>query len=196
MDEYTESIEQPLPFEMTKQDEADLEALNAPPPEYHTILEVWREVLKPAADDRNKPITPAWANKITSSFAEVNFADMGKFHALYFDRIEELVTILAEEIKTDDDCLSYSNPDDDKAENREHYLNLLRDWQAAVLRWELDWEFYAPDAAVDIASMSEVHKMFFGQTGIVAFLESIAFEFHDDDQAELAAYLEAIKEGS
>jgi hypothetical protein len=28
---------------------------------YHTILEIWREVLKPAIAEANKKITPQWA---------------------------------------------------------------------------------------------------------------------------------------
>ena len=179
------------------QDKKDLEALGIKEPaNFHTVLEVWREVLKPAAEEATKKITPAWANRIVSSFKELTFADMVEFHDEYFRKLDELNGILLDEIASDEDCLTYATPEEDAAENSQHYKNLLRDWQMAVMQWELDWHPSDPLAAVKIAAISEVHRMFFGDVGLVPYLDNIKFEYTEDDQAELRAALEELREGA
>ena len=182
--------------EFTAQDRDDLNKLlnENELPKYHTILEVWREVLAPAMAEAGKRVTPAWANSIVTRYPEITFADMEAFRDLYFNRIEELRQLLLEEIRTDEDCLTYSSPEEDRAENAQHYRNMLRVWQQAILAWELGWNCKDPKAGVDMGALAEVHKMFFGETGLVAYLDNIKFEFSEDDQRELAEVLNQQRE--
>ena len=192
MPEFEETIELP------DQDKTDLHRLYAEPDGveaalFHPILQVWREVLKPAADEMDQKITPNWANRIVTSFTEVRFADMELYRKSYFGKLMQLAEILDDEIASDDDCLTYTTPEEDALENAHHYKNLLLNWQLAVLQWEMDWNTTDLDAAVELAAISEVHKMFFGAQGITAFLDNIGFEFTDDDSQSLMIALEEFR---
>lgn len=169
-----------------------LEQANAAP--YHTILEVWREVLKPAHTERLKKITPQWANRICTNYRELNFADMLEFRDRYFDKIHELEDVLAAEIETDDECLNLTTPEEDAEHNGHHYLNVLTNWQKTFLTWELEWDCADPDASIELAAISEVHRMFFDQNGLTALLDQIQFQFTDADRDLLAAELQDLRD--
>lgn len=198
MTEHDDNIEGLL----TEQDRADLAQLDqgiAAPgvPEgapFHPILMVWREILKPAHDELGKRITPQWASRIVASYQDVSFTDMLDMRDRYYGKILELLAMVDAEIASDPDCLTYTTPEEDVAENSEHYKNLLRDWQVAFVKWEIEWDCTDPKAGVELAAISEVHKAFFGQSGLTQFLDNIRFIYTEEDQAELAGVLEALKE--
>lgn len=162
-------------------------------PAYHTILQVWREVLAPADAESKKKITPQWANRIVTSYQGVAFQDMTDFRDLYFGKIKELAAILDVEIDTDDECLNLLTPEEDVEGNTHHYINVLTEWQKAFLSWELEWDTTHPDAALELAAIAEVHKMFFDHTGLVALLDQIKFEFTDTDREQLALALDELR---
>lgn len=182
-------------IEMPGDDEIQAFIEGGDEPNFHPILKVWSEVLKPVDEEKTAKVTPQWASRTVSSHTELTFADMVTYRDDYFGRIIELRDILEDEIASDADCLTYSTPEEDLEHNGHHYKNLLLNWQMAILQWELDWETTDPDAAVKLASISEVHKMFFGPTGVVAFLDNIKFELPEADQADMAAALTELKEG-
>ena len=160
---------------------------------YHTILEIWREVLVPSFEERKKKITPQWANRIVTTYQGLGFGDMHHFRDRYFDKIAELFNILVAEIESDDECLNVMTPKEDVELNAHHYINVLTNWQKAFLTWEIDWSAAASDAAVELASISEVHRMFFDQNGLTALLDQINFEFTDADRDLLAAELQDLR---
>lgn len=164
--------------------------------QYHTILEVWREVLKPAQTERLKQITPQWANRICNGYREMNFDDMPAFRDRYFGKIGELEDILLGEIESDDECLNVTSPEEDVEANSHHYLNVLTNWQKLFLTWELEWSCDDPVASVELAAISEVHRMFFDQNGLTSLLDQIKFQFTDDDRYLLAAELEDLRTAS
>lgn len=165
-------------------------------PSYHPILQVWREILKPAADEAQHKVTPQYASRITQSYQELCFSDMEDFRDAYFGKVLALAEELDAEITTlDEPFEAITTPEEDCEAYSQHYKNLLREWQLCLLRWEMDWDCMSPHAAVELAAISEVHKMFFGPQGLTAFLDNIKFEFTESDQAELAEALEAYKEG-
>lgn len=187
--------------ELTDLDQADLIQLFSEPdavkpPEYHTILEVWREVLRPAAGEATTKPSPQWCNRMVQSYAGVRYQDMLDFRDLYFGRLIHLADLLNEEIATDDDCLTYSKPEDDVLENAGHYKNLLLVWQQAILQWELDWDCQNPNAAAELGVISEVHKVFFGPEGLTNFLDNVGFQFSEADQQELADGLNELREAA
>jgi hypothetical protein len=161
---------------------------------FRPILHIWREVLKPATSERKERPTPQWATRIIFAYRDVGYGDMYAFRDLYYDRIAQLAKILDEEIESDQECLTYATPAEDAVENVQHYKRLLVAWQLAILQWELDWDCLHADAAIDLAAISEVHKMFFDQTGLTSYLENIQFDFTDADKMELAQALEDLKE--
>jgi hypothetical protein len=116
---------------------------------------------------------------------------------LYYGKIIELADILDVVISQMDHPFEYyDSAEVDSEENGPLYRTLLTEWQKQFLTWELSWDCTSPEAAAEVAAISEVHKMFFGQTGIVAYLDNIKLEFTEADQAALAAELEALKAGS
>ena len=81
------------------------------------------------------------------------------------------------------------------AENSGHYKNLLMTWQLAFLAWELAWECTDPHAVAELAAISEVHKLFFSDTGITAYLDNIRFQYTEADRDDLTAALNELREG-
>lgn len=185
MPQFDESIEP------STQDELDLAKLHAlpggelPEPTWHSVLEVWRESLRPAADEATKPITPKWASKIVSTYQGVGFADMVYFRDQYFAKIQLMLQILLDEIDTDDECLKITSPEEDVAANSQHYRNVIQAWNLELHSWELDWDTTSPHAAVDIAVITEVYHMFFGPMSLTNYLDNIKFEFTEADQEAL-----------
>lgn len=175
---------------LTVQDILD-DANSAP---YNSILRIWAEVLKPAEQERYKKITPQWANRICTTYREINFDDVPKFRDHYFDKVLELANILDLEIATDDECLNVTSAEEDVEHNTVHYLNVLIDWQKALLSWELAWDCSDACAAVELAAISEVHRMFFDQNGLTALLDQIKFEMTDDHRDLLAATLQEMRD--
>lgn len=173
-------------IEFSESDLADLRAIGVDEvPSNHTILEVWRETLKPAGILRGEKVTPQYASRILASYNGLDFPDMPELQDRYYAKILELLEILDTEIASDPDCLTYTDPQEDAAENGKHYKNLLLLWQLEFLKWELEWDTSAPDAAIELTALSEVHKAFFGPTGMTQFLESIPFEMTEADGAEI-----------
>ena len=199
MSETNEPIETfEAPEEISDQSIQDFIDHGGEMPSYHTILQVWREVLSNAPGELTAHVTPQWANRITATYREINFADMVAFRDLLFTRIMELASVLESVIEADEDCLTYSTPEEDAEHNGQHYRDLLMHWQVLMVGWELDWDCTAPDAAVQIGVLGEIHKMFFGnqtQPGLTQYLDNIKLEYTEAHQAELVEVLEAMKEG-
>ena len=164
----------------------DISELDGPSERYHPILEVWQQVLKPIETERFKRITPQWANRIVSSYADMTFRDMAAYRDHYYVRLRELRDILQEEIDTDGECLNVTSVEEDRVENRFHYINVLSDWQTRFLLWEMAWNPSNEDAAIDLVAMAEIHRMFFDEKGLVSILDQIDMEFTDDDRQHLA----------
>jgi hypothetical protein len=185
-------------IEFSDRDKVDLAALNIAPegdPDttYHTILEAWREVLKPAAAEAKKNVTPQWANRMIATYMGLGYADMNDFRDLYYKRLQQMLDIAKLEIASDPDCLTKNDAAEDAAENSHHYKNLLMNWQLAILEWEMEWDCTSSDAAIEIGVISEIHKMFLSDQGLVAWLEQIKFEFTEADQEMLVQTLTEFK---
>lgn len=189
------------PTEPTESIEFDVpdDASELTPPElspYRPLLAIWHAVLEPAVDGdmRKDPISPQWATKMVTTYPGIAFADVDALHHGVFDMASELAGLLNEEIASDDECLKQSSAQDDCKENAVHYRNLLAGWQLYLLAEELLWRTSDPAAAVKLATLSEVQQMFLGQSGLVAHLDTIGFEFTESDQAELAGHLAAARQ--
>jgi hypothetical protein len=163
-------------------------------PSFHTILEVWAKVLEPAQVEAEAHITPQWASRICAKYAEMRFADMPEFRDRYFAKIAELETILLEIIASDDEALNQTTAEEDAQYNSDRYISVLTLWQIAVLGWELDWNCESDYAGAELAAISEVHSMFFGDMGLTALLDQINFEFTDMHRDALALALQSFKD--
>lgn len=189
-DQPTESVE------FTDKDAADLESLGittGDEPSFHTILEVWQKVIEPARTEQHEKVTPQYASRIVSKYPEVHYGDMIVFKDLFYAKIIELLEILEDVIASDPKALSWTTAEEDREHNSKHYRKLLLEWQKHFLAWELEWETTDPFAAVKLAAIGEVHHFFFSETGISAHLQNIQFQYTEQDQAEVATELEAMR---
>lgn len=164
-------------------------------PTFHTILEVWREVLTPGEQIKKEKITPQWAARMTSKYTELTYKDMPAFRDRYFAKVEELLQRVVDIIDEDPECLNLTTPEEDAEHNSVHYVELLTEWQIIVLGWEMDWDCTDPAAAVELAAISETHTMFFGPMGLTSLLDNIPFEYTDMHRDALALALQSYKEG-
>lgn len=178
----------------THAEDVSIEEIIPEDAEYHSLLQVWRAILEPAEQERHTRITPQWANRIVNTHTGLTFTDMPAFRDAYFDKVADLKKVLDYEISTDDECLNVTTAEEDAEQNSGHFLNVLTNWQLTVLDWELEWDCTDPDAAIDLASTAEVHRMFFSETGLTALLDQIPFEFTDMHREMLAATLQAHRE--
>ena len=163
---------------------------------YRTILELWREVLKPAENELGKKVLPQWGTRIVGSYPEIAFKDMPDFRDLYYTRILRLTKILVDLIATDDECLKRMSAEEDAQLNGMLYRQIITEWQKQFLTWEIEWDCESETAAIDIATMAEVHKMFFSQEGLITLLDQIGLEFTDADRETLAGELLMMKEAA
>lgn len=161
---------------------------------HHAILRVWQEVLESSKEVRKERITPQWATRVCSTHAEVTFSDMPAYRDLYYARIDELAGVLQAEIDTDDECLKADTVALDSENNTFHYLNVIIGWQKTILSWELGWDCTNAGAAIDLAVIADVHKMFFGDVGLASLLDQINFEFSETAQELLYNELEEMKQ--
>lgn len=193
MNDDTQPIET-IEFEDIPDDASELDAPEGST--YHTLLEVWRALLAPAREGMaSEPVSPQWATKIVNTYPEITYRDTVRVNALLYQIVDELAGILDVEIATDDECLKHTSVEEDRTENSPHYMNLLRDWQIHLMLKELAWDPTDEEAAITLAALSEVHAMFLGQNGLVAHLDSIQFQFTEDDQEALQQALVAVREG-
>lgn len=174
---------------------ADLpeEAPATPEAPYQPIIKVFREVLKPSVEESKKEPTPNWCIQMIGSYPGITYADMPDVQTRFYVIIDELKAVVEYEISEKPDCLSFGDAKTDMSENRTLYLNLLLKWQEVLLSHELEWDASAPWAAAEVAAISEVHKMFFSQNGITAFLHQAGFEFTEADQSDIAEALDAMR---
>lgn len=185
----TETIEYYVPDDLSELGEAQEQA------PYRTLLEVWRAVLEPAVtgEMRTDPISPQWATKMVTTYPGIGFADVEGIHHGVFDMAAELAVILQEEIDSDDECLKKATAEEDATENAAHYKYLLAAWQVHLVQAELSWRPSHREAALELAILSEVQQMFLGEMGLVAHLDSIGFEFTEEDKAVLQDHLVAAR---
>lgn len=164
--------------------------------QYRTILEIWSAVLKPSFSEKGQKVRPQWATRIVTGYPEVRFKDMDAFQETYYSRVQSLAAILNEVIATDDECLKRISAEEDAQFNGLLYRQVITDWQKQFLLWEMAWDCTDPEAAIDLASIAEVHKMFFDELGLISLLDQIDLQFTDADREALAAELQVVKDAA
>ena len=161
---------------------------------FRTVLELWTAVMEPLTEEWGRTITMHWATRIVTTYPEMRFADVPEFRDRFFAKADVLATILKEQIAGDDECLKRVSAEEDAMFNGRLYRSILTAWQKEFILWEMKWRVEDDAAALEMAAIAEIHKMFFGTGGLIGLLDSINLEFTDDDRDTLAAELQEIKE--
>lgn len=183
-------------IELTEQDEKDLATLlkEAGEVKYNPVLRIWSEILSPENLASGSRVTVAWSNAILSKYHGMTFGLMPAFVDRFHQIMTDMADALRAEIASDSDCLKWHSLEEDREENRAHYIQLLHDWQKTLLVWEHTWDSQHPDAAAHVAALGEAGNFFFGETGLAAHLSQIGLEFDDADQQDLADELREYEE--
>lgn len=168
-----------------------LEETPAAPANYRSVLEMWDKVLEPVFSSALEKPQPGWATGMVRRHVGLTLASTVQLHELFHTRVKELKQILSQAIEAHPDALTVKSADQDLDDNFEIYKQLLMDWQLQYVTWEHTVDLTSDGAAVQIAALSELHTMFFSETGVVAHLSSIGFDqvFTEEHQAELAQAL-------
>lgn len=187
------------PLELTEQDMEDIEKMNsegeeAPPaPQPRTLLEVWKELLANIDTERDNKIPLPIAQRIVSTWPQLTFGDVTTYMSLYYEYLDQMRQVVLEEIISDPDALE--NVEDDATENWDHYRSILFGWHKLAVEWQHDWSTDDSDAAVNMAAIIDAHGFFLSQTGLVAHLQEIKFEFGPEDQEALQKDLTEFEAG-
>ena len=159
----------------------------------HTLLEVWSSLLDNIDQVRTQKPSMRDVAYISGRFPEVKFADAGRYAEEYYDRLEQYRDILQAEIDSNPKALK--NVEGDATENRHHYLNLLALWNGLAQRWENEWDYASPDAAIEFAAIVQANAFVLGEQGLVAHLASIDFEMTPEDGEAIQAAILGAQEG-
>jgi len=160
--------------------------------EKRTLLESWSKLLDSIDEVRTQHLGPQEASRILKNWPPLKTQELDKYLTKYYDYMTAMREILRIEIEGDPSALE--NISDDAVDNKGHYLNLLLQWQLQLDRWGEEWLCTAKDAHISLAALAETQNFFFGSTGILQHLDSIQFEFTEEDQNMLADILIESKE--
>jgi len=182
--------------ESTEDLDFDIESIFENPDEpivLRTLLEIWRELLSNIEHERVERISANVAQKIVATWPKLDFKDVPAYLRHYYDLLAEQRLVVLAEIHKDPAALKYLG-EEDPIENREHYEEILFGWNLNVARWEREWDVTDPEAAIKLAAIIDAQGFFLAQTGLVAHLSEIGFEFTEADGERLVARLQAAKE--
>ena len=150
--------------------------------QYNALLKVFKKLLEPVKDLKTEKPTMQYCSRIIDNYTGIEFKDMDRYNEQYCDYVLEPMNILDIEIKSDDECLSVTNEEEDLEQNRAHYLNLILQWQIAMQQWSFDWDCLDKNAAIKLAAQNEAGLLVFGEKGLAGFFSSINFNLSEDEQ--------------
>ena len=178
---------------LTDQDMADLESLaEAPVP--RTLLEIWDALLEGLDEAAAERVTPMFASNLLNKWDKMTFKDIDTYQDRYYTYLRQLREIVREAIAENPKALKHTKPGEDAEKNRDIYIDLLYKWQAAIQDWEHAWNHASDDAAPWLAAIADATAFSVGPNGFVQHLETINFQFTEEDQAALRDRLLAHRE--
>lgn len=149
-----------------------------------TLLATWQELLSNIEAVEAEKIHPQEASRIIRGWPNLKVQELSKYNKLYYSYMRDLRATLTAEIESDPGCLG--NIENDAVDNKLRYLNLLMNWQVQLELWSQEWNSDAKDAHISMAALAEAMGFIFGPQGMAHHLDSIQFEFTEED-AELVA---------
>lgn len=191
------------PINLTEQDLADIEQMHAEeaynPAEREPLLVIWEDLLSHIDTERHAKITLPIAQKTVSRWPQLSYADMPRYHELYFEYLNQMRQPVLDALSADPE--SREVPGNEDAEtNRKHYLEILFEWNALASLWQFQWETTDPEAAIKIAAMIDANGFFLSQTGLVAHFHEIGLRLTEEEQQAMAdrvmAYEESLLQGA
>lgn len=168
----------------------------APPPEdptYHSILEVWRNMLDPEHQDRGRAPTPDWCAVLIARWPFLRFADCGIVQAEYFRIFDNVHAVLAQVFEDNPQAFEAETREED-IENKELYVFLLKEFQKALFVTQSEWSFDDPEAGAKMAALGEAQQQILGKDGLASYLGVIGLPFTQEEQDAMNQELTEFRE--
>lgn len=149
------------------------------PPQEHTMLETWREILSNVDTMKDRRITMEDALQTLNNHPYLKLFDVPVHNATFYSFLSEAFDALNYEIESDPECLKRA--ENDAEENRAHYLNLIINWGKIARQREETWDVANPSAAPMLSGHIEAASFLMGSKGLLAHLGEIDFEYDEED---------------
>jgi hypothetical protein len=157
------------------------------PPQYHSILKVWRDMLDPSHQNRHLPPTADWCAVLIARWPFLSFKDCGAVQSEYF-AIFDLAHEIIEQVHDDyPEAFEVDDREEDMENNKELYVFLMAEFQKALFVVQASWSHDDPDAGARMAALGEAQQQILGKQGLVHFLSVVGFPFTDEEQAAMNA---------
>lgn len=163
---------------------------------YRPVLALWSGILSEVDNPKFNKIDIGWAHRMVERHSQIKFSDLPELNSNFRSKLVVLRDALEEVIKENPDHLTVENQQEDAEKNTALYFDLLKKWQIQLLNWELAWDPMDPNAAIEIAAISDTHTMIFGHTGITSLLDAIGYITTDAQQQELVDALGDVMNGT
>lgn len=162
-------------------------------PEYHAILKVWRHMLDPEHQFRERPPTPDWCAVLIARWPFLSFADCGAVQDRYFEIFDIAHDILEQVFQDNPEAFEVDNRDDD-VKNKDLYVHVLTEFQRALFVVQSEWSYDDPQAGAKMAALGEAQQQILGKDGIASYLGHIQLPFTEEEQTIMNQELNEFRE--
>ncbi len=151
-------------------------------PEYHSILRVWREMLNPEQQRRDKLPTPDWCAVLIAKWPFLRFSDCGAVQAEYFRIFDHMHELIEQAHRDNPEAFEVDDREVDIEENKDIYVHLLFEFQRALLIVQSEWSYDDPEAGAKMAALGEAQAQMLGKDGLASYLGVIGLPFTQEEQ--------------
>lgn len=160
---------------------------------YNSILKVWRAMLDPVVQSRERPPTPDWCAVLIARWPFLKFSDCGTVQAEYFKIFDTIHEILEMVYLDNEDAFEVKTRDED-VENKDIYVHCLKEFQKSLFVVQAEWSHDDPEAGPKMAALGEAQQQLLGKDGLASYLGVIGLPFTDEEQLEMNQELQEFRE--
>lgn len=173
----------------------ELDTMPAPPeePPYNAILKVWRAMLDPAVQSRDRAPSPDWCAIIIARWPFLKFADCGTVQREYFKIFDSIHDVIEQVYSDNAEAFEIDDRDKD-VENKDLYVFLLKEFQKVLFVAQSEWTYDDPDAGPKMAALGEVQQQLLGKEGLASYLAVIGMPFTEEEQLDMNQELQEFRE--
>lgn len=161
---------------------------------YNAILKVWRTMLMPENQRRERPPTPDWCAIIIARWPFLRFSDCGVVQREYFAVLDVAREILEQVYLDFPEAFDDVDSRDKDVENKELYVFVLKEWQRALLVIQDEWSYDDPEAGPKMAALGEAQQQLLGDKSMASYLAYIDLPFTNEEQKDMTDEMQAFRD--
>jgi len=162
-------------------------------PPYNSILKVWRTMLDPKVQQRERPPTPDWCAVLIARWPFLRFADCGTVQREYFAIFDVIHEVIEQVHEDNPEAFEITEREKD-LENKDLYVFLLKEFQRALFVVQAEWSHDDPDAGAKMAALGEAQQQILGKDGLASYLGVIGLPFTEEEQLAMNQELQEFRE--